>query len=97
MAKLRAVAALLGDIGADPVRKGYGGADVSPMRKSGVVTVGYLPESQRYFDVHHAPTDTLDRVNPRELELGAAAIASLVYVIADLEEPLGSNQPPESE
>lgn len=40
-----------------------------------------LPDSQRYFDYHHSTIDTMDKVNPRELELGAAAMASLVYLV----------------
>ena len=42
---------------------------------------GYTPDSQRYFDYHHAETDTFDKVNKRELELGAASMAALVYLI----------------
>jgi len=42
---------------------------------------GLKPDSQRYFDYHHAPNDTFDAVNKRELELGAATMTSLVYLI----------------
>ena len=61
--------------------KGTGGADVGPLMMQGVVVGDLLPVSQRYFDYHHTPIDTLDQVNPRELQLGAAAIASLVYLV----------------
>jgi len=45
-------------------------------------TVGeLLPESQRYFDIHHTAEDSIDKVNPRELQLGAAAMAALVYLV----------------
>jgi hypothetical protein len=40
-------------------------------------------ESHRYFDYHHSESDTLDKVNERELELGAAAVALLAYLIAE--------------
>jgi hypothetical protein len=40
-----------------------------------------LPDSQRYFNYHHTPEDTFDKVDKRELELGAAAMAALVYLI----------------
>ena len=43
--------------------------------------VGLQPDSQRYFDHHHAANDTFDAVNKRELELGAAAMASLIYLV----------------
>ena len=40
-----------------------------------------VPDSQRYFDFHHARTDVFENVNKRELELGASAITSLVYLV----------------
>jgi len=43
--------------------------------------LGLMPDSQRYFDYHHTEIDTFDAVNKRELELGAAAMTSLVYLI----------------
>jgi carboxypeptidase Q len=42
---------------------------------------GFRPDSQRYFDYHHTEIDTFDSVNKRELELGTAAITSLVFLI----------------
>jgi len=63
--------------------KGYGGVDITPMKKQfeGIALFGFVPDSQRYFDFHHAETDVFEAVNKRELELGCAAIASLVYFI----------------
>ncbi len=60
--------------------KGGSGADIGPLKKEGIVLSGLVPDSQRYFDYHHAPNDTFDAVNKRELELGAASMASLVYL-----------------
>lgn len=60
--------------------KGGSGADIGPLKKEGIVLAGLVPDSQRYFDYHHAPNDTFDAVNKRELELGAASMASLVYL-----------------
>ena len=60
---------------------GTGGADVSPLLAHGATVAGLTPDSQRYFDYHHTTTDSIDKVNPRELELGAAAMASLVYLV----------------
>jgi hypothetical protein len=45
-----------------------------------MVLAGLRPDSQRYFDYHHAASDTFDAVNKRELELGAAAMTSLIYL-----------------
>jgi hypothetical protein len=60
--------------------KGYGGADIGPLKGNINVLAGLRPDSQRYFDYHHAANDTFDAVNKRELELGAATMASLVYL-----------------
>ncbi|NCT18185.1 MAG: M20/M25/M40 family metallo-hydrolase [Flavobacteriia bacterium] len=60
--------------------QGGSGADVSPLKKKGNVMAGLRPDSQRYFDYHHAHTDTFDKINKRELELGGAAMASLIYL-----------------
>ena len=60
--------------------KGGSGADIGPLKESGMVLAGLRPDSQRYFDYHHAASDTFDAVNKRELELGGATMASLVYL-----------------
>lgn len=59
---------------------GGSGADVGPLKETGAVLAGLRPDSQRYFDHHHAANDTFDAVNKRELELGAATMTSLVYL-----------------
>jgi len=61
--------------------KGGGGADIGPLRAQGVTLIGLRPDPQRYFDYHHTAIDTFDKVNERELHMGAAAMASLVYLI----------------
>lgn len=61
--------------------QGGGGADIGPLEKTGVPCMGYEPDSQRYFDIHHTAQDTFDKVNKRELELGAAAIGALLYLL----------------
>lgn len=60
---------------------GKGGADVSPLMLFGATVGNLIPDSQRYFDYHHTARDTIDRVNPRELHLGAAALASLIWLV----------------
>jgi len=60
--------------------KGRSGADVGPLKTKSNVLAGLRPDSQRYFDHHHASNDTFDAVNKRELELGAATMTSLVYL-----------------
>ncbi len=61
--------------------KGTGGADVGALMALGVTVGGLTPDSQRYFDLHHTTRDGLDQVNPRELHLGAAALASLIWLV----------------
>lgn len=60
---------------------GGSGADISPLKGGNIVLAGLRLDSQRYFDYHHAATDTFEAVNKRELELGAATMASLVYLV----------------
>ena len=95
MKVLRDIAMLFEGTGGERIAQGGGGADVSPMKQSGVIVGSYLPDSQRYFDLHHSERDTIDQVSPREIEMGAGLIASLVYVIADLEVRLPQNPIPE--
>jgi carboxypeptidase Q len=61
--------------------KDGGGADVSPLKKQGVVVGELLPDSQRYFDVHHTDNDVFETVNHRELKLGAAAMTMFIYLV----------------
>ena len=61
--------------------QGGSGADIGPLQDGNVVLAGLRPDSQRYFDYHHAANDTFDKVNKRELELGAATMASLMYLV----------------
>ena len=58
-----------------------GGADLIALEKLGVPCIGFEPDTQRYFDIHHTAADTFDKVNKRELELSGAAIASLLYLM----------------
>ncbi|MGP8216679.1 MAG: M20/M25/M40 family metallo-hydrolase [Bacteroidia bacterium] len=59
-----------------------GGADIDKLKDQGALLMGLEPDSQRYFDLHHAATDTFDKINKRELELGAAAMTMMIYMIS---------------
>jgi carboxypeptidase Q len=63
--------------------KGYGGVDINPLKKQyeGIPLFGFSVDSQRYFDFHHAESDVFENVNKRELELGCASMASLIYLL----------------
>ena len=60
--------------------RGRGGADIGPLKKENNVLLGLRPDSQRYFDYHHTGADVYEAVNQRELELGAASMASIMYL-----------------
>ena len=72
---------LLAPYGLHDITAGGSGADIGPLKDEHVTLVGYRPDSQRYFDYHHAATDTFDKVNKRELELGSASMTSIVYLM----------------
>jgi carboxypeptidase Q len=61
--------------------KGGGGSDIGPLKALGALQIGYIPEIQRYFYYHHSANDTFEQVNFRELQMGSAAIAALVYLL----------------
>lgn len=60
---------------------GGSGADVGPLKKIGAALAGLNPDSQRYFDVHHASSDVFENVSKRELHLGALNMAALIYLV----------------
>lgn len=61
--------------------KNHAGTDIGPLKASGTALFGLIPDSQRYFDLHHTDADVFEKVNKRELELGSASVAGLVYLI----------------
>jgi len=61
--------------------RGGGGSDIAPLKAQGALQIGFMPDTQRYFSYHHSANDTFEQVNFRELQLGSAAIASLIYLI----------------
>ncbi len=63
------------------IDKEGGGADLIALEKLGVPCIGFEPDTQRYFDIHHTAVDTFDKVHKRELELGSAAIGALIYLL----------------
>jgi hypothetical protein len=96
LAILQDIVELMAETGASQVVPGGGGADVNPMRAGGVTVMGYDPDGQRYFDLHHSAADTLDKLSPREVNLGAACMAAMAYVVADLPVALPRNPTPEN-
>ncbi|MEN0003826.1 MAG: M28 family peptidase [Bacteroidota bacterium] len=62
-------------------KKGGSGADISRLKPQKGMLIGFMPDSQRYFDYHHTPIDHIQAVNKRELHMGVAAMTSLVYLL----------------
>ena len=80
--KIHSYSPLLELVGAEKIFKGGGGADISTLKPFGTALIGLNPDPQRYFDYHHSHNDTIDKVHPRELELGAIAITILSWAIS---------------
>ncbi len=57
------------------------GADIGKLASDSIVLIGMRPDNHRYFEVHHSAQDVLENVNPRELELGSATMAALVWLL----------------
>lgn len=62
-------------------RRGGSGVDIRPLKDERIALFGLNVDGQRYFDYHHTNNDRFENVNKRELELGAAAMTSLVYLL----------------
>ncbi len=80
-AKIQSWKSLMEPYGLSDFSQEGGGADIGPLAQQGVTLLGFLPDSQRYFDYHHTAEDTFDKVNKRELEMGAASMAVMVYLM----------------
>jgi hypothetical protein len=63
--------------------KGFGGVDIDPLMDEypDMIQLGMVINSQEYFNYHHSAADVFEAVNKRELELGAAAMATMVYLL----------------
>ncbi len=80
--KLQSWVPLLYPYGVYEITNGGGGADIGPLNRTFKTPVAELgPDSQRYFDYHHARNDVFENVNKRELELGAVNMGALIYLI----------------
>lgn len=88
-ALVRDIWTLLAPLGIPEIVAGGGGADVGPIAQAGnAPTMAYLGEPSRYFTIHHTAADTIERIAPSEVSKAAAAIAVMVYVVAEMPERL---------
>jgi len=84
VARLAELAPLLVGLGADRVTDDGGGADIGPLMRRGVPGIAHRTTMEHYFDWHHTPADMLDKVDPLELRKNVAALAVLVYMLAEM-------------
>lgn len=81
-AKLKSWEALLAPYGGGTFNPQGSGVDIAPLNRTlGTTIAGLMPDSQRYFDYHHARNDVFEAVNKRELDLGAVNMAALIYLV----------------
>lgn len=85
---MRPIMSLLSPIGADSLFNGGGGVDIGPLMRLGVPGMGLNVDGTRYFWYHHSHADTVDKVDPADLNRCAAALAVMAYIVADLPIPI---------
>jgi carboxypeptidase Q len=84
-ATVKAVATLLGGIGASHVAGEGGGSDITPsVREGHVPSMSLEVDGTKYFVVHHTPADTIDKIDPQEMAKCTAAVAVMAYVVAEM-------------
>jgi carboxypeptidase Q len=72
--------------GMHEIYKGGSGVDIAPLKNHfDMALAGLLTDPQRYFDLHHAASDTFETINRREMQLGAAAMAALIYLLDEMD------------
>ena len=82
-AKVKSWEKLFKPYGIYELSDGGGGADIGPLKPLVTVLSGVNPNSQRYFDHHHAANDVFEAVNKRELELGAFSMAAICWLVSE--------------
>jgi carboxypeptidase Q len=83
------IMALLAPLGMAEISGSGGGADIGPISTLGKVPMlAYSGDSNKYFTIHHTPADTIERIEPQEVSKAAAALAAVIYVVADMPQSL---------
>jgi carboxypeptidase Q len=82
-ADARRLAHLLAPVGATAIIPSFPGEDIMKLKPAGVPLLGLSVDAEHYFDVHHSVADTLDKIDPENLRRSVAALATMVYVVAD--------------
>ena len=88
MPYLQSIARFLDPIGAGELTSGTGGMDVLELRQAGVPAMDLVVDREKYFWFHHSEADTVDKLDPRELNSCIGAVATMAYVVADMPDRL---------
>lgn len=83
-ARIQRYGSLFQALGADKLSVGGGGSDIEPLAEAGVLLVGLHPDTSQYFDLHHSPADTIDKIDPDNIGRNTAAMALMAYLLAEL-------------
>ncbi|MBN1950666.1 MAG: M20/M25/M40 family metallo-hydrolase [Bacteroidales bacterium] len=81
VARLAELGGVLKEYGIYTIAKGHSGVDIEPLAQYGIPLIGLNTNGQRYFEIHHAAFDTPEMVGRREMQLGTAGMASLIFLI----------------
>ncbi|MEP6636661.1 MAG: M20/M25/M40 family metallo-hydrolase [Acidobacteriota bacterium] len=92
-ANLMEIVKLLSGIRADRVAANGGGADIGPMMREGVIGASLDVNGTHYFDIHHTSADTLDKIDPHDLGHCVAALAVVLYTVADMPQAFSGTSP----
>ena len=90
--RISQIVKLLGPLGRCDAELGGSGADIGPMGKHGVPLLGQRVDMTHYFDYHHTEADTIDKIDPKDLDQNIAAMAIVAFVLADMPGRLGDPQ-----
>lgn len=60
-----------------------GGPDIGPLSDAGVPTVRLNQDGTDYFDLHHTPDDTFDKIDPKAMQQNVAAFATLIWLASE--------------
>ncbi|MCJ7558740.1 MAG: M20/M25/M40 family metallo-hydrolase [Gammaproteobacteria bacterium] len=90
MGKVHALQAMLADLDIEPGNnESGGGADLSPLSKTGIPVLSPEQDGTLYFDIHHTANDTLDKVNKDDLDQNVGVYAALTWVVANMDGDFG--------
>ena len=85
MATFKPLMLAMGPLGATVLehRDSGAGSDIDPLDEAGVPTLAPIVDTRKYFDYHHSPADTLDKIQPEDIRRQVAVLAMMAYYLAE--------------